>query len=79
MISELGEMLKQNKNIEFRYLLIWYKFYHNLPDEAVMEVFIIVIPVLIFQKPAFHTTSLAFWTAQTAETRKSLTTETKLV
>lgn len=56
-------MLKQNKNIEFRYLLVWYKFYYNLPDEAVMEVFIIVIPVLIFQKPAFNMTSLAFWTA----------------
>lgn len=39
MISELGKILKQNKNIEFWYLLVWCKFYYNLPDEALMEVF----------------------------------------
>lgn len=48
MISELGKILKKNKNIEFWYLLVWCKFYYNLPDEALMEVIIIVIPVLIF-------------------------------
>lgn len=48
MISELGKILKQNKNIEFWYLLVWYKFYYNLPDEALTEVIIIVMPVLIF-------------------------------
>lgn len=48
MISELGKILKKTKNIEFWYLLVWCKFYYNLPDEALMEVIIIVIPVLIF-------------------------------
>lgn len=53
MISGLGKILKQNKNIEFWYLLVWYKFYYNLPDEPLMEVFIIGIPVLIFQNLPF--------------------------